>query len=191
MKRTILSIAVLSVLMILFFTGAALAAKPGTFTIDVRNTTGKPVEFNYRGEDGITHWVTLPAGVSQLTIAEGVYSYWADPPCGHVAGTFNLDAALKVLWVSCKADVPGVNLVKLGLSHCDYGIFQIGLYDHDWDGFVSWDKYSKYLKWKTYEIFAVNLKDIDDIISIWNSVESPFYFYGGCYDDSVEYFKPN
>ena len=72
MKNYLIKIALmLTVLVIALIPVTALASRPReAITIDVRNRTGAPVEFNYRGEDGITRWVTIPKGVSSLTLTD-------------------------------------------------------------------------------------------------------------------------
>lgn len=110
MKTKLLSLMIVVVLLISLLPIAVFAAAPVEYTIDVRNRTGAPVEFNYRGADGILHWVTVPEGVSSLTLMEGVYSYWVDPVCGHIAGEINLSQQRQILWITCDNAVPTVKL---------------------------------------------------------------------------------
>lgn len=110
MKKKIIGLMIL--VMLLSVTSTVFAAGPAEYTIDVRNRTGAPVELNYRGADGISHWVTVSEGVSSLTLTEGVYSYWADPKCGHIAGTMNLSQQRQILWISCDDAVPSMIVTK-------------------------------------------------------------------------------
>lgn len=110
MKTKLFPFLIVVVLLIAAFPASVFAAEQVEYTIDVRNRTGAPVELNYRGADGIIHWVTVPEGVSSLSLMEGVYSYWADPVCGHIAGDFNLSQQRQILWISCDDLVPSLEV---------------------------------------------------------------------------------
>ena len=107
MKKIVFTAMIIAALLI-GITGTVFAKVPAEYTIDVRNRTGAPVQFNYRGADGINHWATIPAGVTSLTLTQGVYAYWADPKCGHIAGNVNIDAQNKTLWIGCESAHPFV-----------------------------------------------------------------------------------
>ena len=82
---------------------AVFAKGEQSVELSVRNLTKQTIELAYKGADGVQHWAHVPAGISSLTLPEGVYSYWADPACGHVAGTINFNKANTHLWVQCGA----------------------------------------------------------------------------------------
>ena len=108
MKKGFVSTLLLAALLI-SITGSAFAAGPVEYTIDVRNHTGQPVEFNYTGADGVVHTTSIPAGVSKLTLLEGTYNYWAAPKCGSVAGSINLSQQHQTLWIDCEDAAPVVS----------------------------------------------------------------------------------
>lgn len=128
MKTKLLTILVLLTLLISLLPISVFAAAPGEFTIDVRNRTGSSVEFNYRGSDGILHWVSVPVGVSSLTLVEDVYSYWADPNCGHIAGNINVNQQRQILWITCGSTLPVVVLTRPHKANpCeDWGVYGVG-----------------------------------------------------------------
>ena len=141
------------VLSSLVLSGTAGAANAKQYTIDVRNRTGLPVELNYKTTDGILHMVTVPSGVSSLTLFQGVYQYWADPKCGHIAGTFNLTQQRQILWIQCDADIPSLELVKrhkvnhlraspyVFLPDCTGYAYQYNFYDWnaEWTGWAPYN----------------------------------------------------
>ena len=151
MKKIIFTAMIIAALLI-GITGTVFAKGPAEYTIDVRNRTGAPVQFNYRGADGINHWATIPAGVTSLTLTQGVYAYWADPKCGHIAGNVNIDAQNKTLWIGCESAHPFVvaTFIRKSSSCSDWGVFN----PHDgyffsetnWvEGSDAWDSWSSML----------------------------------------------
>lgn len=152
MKKLIFSVLLLAALL-LGATGPAYAAGPVEYTIDLRNHTGQPVEFNYTGADGITHTKTVEAGVTKFDIFEGTYSYWADPSCGHISGTINISQQRQVLWITCDSGeanvvvtktMPGTGVPSMLHASCDgvaafaYKVFD---WDYEWDSATAWLPY--------------------------------------------------
>lgn len=135
MKTKIVGILML-VVMLLSTTSVVFAAEVAEYTIDVRNRTGAAVELNYRGADGILRWVTIPEGVSSLTLNEGVYSYWASTSCGNIAGDMNVSQQRQILWVTCDEAVPALQILVPGIAGgCQY----YGWWDSDLQNYIDGD----------------------------------------------------
>ena len=105
MKRlsSILSVMmILSVLMALFPSGVALAAKdPGSVVLVIHNNTGGAVNFDLMEPNGGPHHeYKLEKGITKLTLDAGWHSYFAGMPCGDRAGSFNLNVG-KELYLTC------------------------------------------------------------------------------------------
>lgn len=122
MKKSIYLLLIVLVLLTSTFT-STLAKAPQELSISVHNRTGASVQFNYTGTDQIIHWATIPTGVSTLTLDQDVYQYWADPQCGHIAGSLNLDTSNKILWLTCDDATPAVFLTKPDASCPDQGFY--------------------------------------------------------------------
>ncbi len=161
MKKVIFTTLMIAFLLI-GTTGSVFAKGPAEFTIDVRNRTGTPVQFNYRGADGIDHWATIPVGVSSLTLAQGVYAYWADPKCGHIAGRVNVDTQNKTLLIGCESAHPLVVATFIRNDPCA-----------DWGIFLFSTQFFSYTNWTGTQ-------------ENWDDYADLFYFNGGiwgCYSD--------
>lgn len=180
MKRGFFTLLVLGALMV-GFTGSASAAKPGQFTIKVRNLTGEPVGFNYTNADGNISFATFPAGSSSLTLTEGKYSYWAVLNCGHTAGSFNLVQQSQTIWLKCDSTF-SVTLAKpaggraLGLPQtCAAGKLAYQVYD--WDS-----NYDTASFWKSYGVFCFDTSptELDSYeATIWIDGDTFWYEYHG------------
>ena len=97
-KRVFVFMALAALLVML--PGAALAGKAQLFDVTVRNRTGQPAEVKVIGADGVPHMFTAPVGVGNITLPEGVQSYWVSSSCGNSAGSWNLNVN-KTLWIDC------------------------------------------------------------------------------------------
>ena len=115
MKKMLFT-AVILVVLLTSLVGTVFAAGPVDFTIDVRNRTGAEVAFNYTGADGVHHTTSIPAGISKLTLTEGVYQYWASPSCGNIAGSINLTQQHQTLWIDCSGVKAAMKLTKPSLA---------------------------------------------------------------------------
>ena len=132
MKHKLTTLALVLALLAALIPSAAMAAKATEeITIDVRNHTGAPVELNYRGDDGVTRWTTVPTGVSSLTLPEGSYAYWADPKCGHIAGNVKLVNNKLTLWIICQDIQPALftsHVTAASPYSCsDWGVYFPGI----------------------------------------------------------------
>ncbi len=155
------------VLLALALPASVFAAAPGFFTYMVRNHSGQAVQFNYRGEDGVTHWVELPEGVSELRLAEGQTDYWADPACGHVAGSLNVDAPNKIVWVEC----PEKRVTLDNQFTC-----QIGFRKGPW--FYTYKMYGDVWKDQVFRLYGVEAKTFQDLVRAYRTYSGVQVFPG-------------
>ena len=100
MQKRLIVLIVLLALIIAALPVAALAGKAQEFEVTVRNRTDHPAEVKVIGTDGVPHMFTVPAGISYITLPEGVHNYWVGSACGHTAGTWNMNVD-KTLWIDC------------------------------------------------------------------------------------------
>ena len=92
---------VLSVVMALFPTGSAFAAKdPGTVVLIIHNITGANVNFDLVDPGGVHHQTVLPKGITEMSVAQGWHGFFAGLPCGNRSGEFNMNVG-KELYFSC------------------------------------------------------------------------------------------
>lgn len=113
---------------------SVFAAGPVEYTIDVRNRTGEAVELSYTGSDNITHFVKIGAGVTSLTINEGVYSYFASPKCGNIAGQMNISQQRQTLWISCDDANPSLSVTKTNKKSASCDPTSLTIYDDQTSG---------------------------------------------------------
>ena len=91
---------ILAVMAALFPSGPAFAAKdPGSITLIIHNRTGKPINFDLTGPNGIHNLSTLGTGVTTLTLDQGWYSFFAGLKCGNRSGKFNLNVSKELTFV--------------------------------------------------------------------------------------------
>ena len=183
MKKVFLTLLIVATLM-LSVTITAFAAGPVEYTIDVRNRTGQSVEFNYTTSDGNIHTTTIPAGVNKITLPEGIYSFWADPKCGHIAGAMNLNQSNQILWVSCESEKPVTALGKPNHSSGSTGASGMAIYQDctghgayayevlDWD--FEWESATA---WKTYGYFCFDTPAVEN-----DTYPASVWFNGVNYD---------
>ena len=100
MQKRLIVLIVLLALIIAALPVEALAGKAQEFEVTVRNRTDHPAEVKVIGTDGVPHMFTVPAGISYITLPEGVHNYWVGSACGHTAGTWNMNVN-KTLWIDC------------------------------------------------------------------------------------------
>jgi len=82
-------------------TGSAFAKKdPGTINLNIHNRTGKLVNFELVGPDGVHKQYVLPTGLTVMSLSQGWYDYFASLPCGNRSGEFNLNVS-KELYLTC------------------------------------------------------------------------------------------
>ena len=177
MNKTLFTLLTLALLLI-SITGSALAAGPSEFTIDVRNHTGAPVEFNYTGADGVHHTTTIPAGVTSLTLMEGVYNFWADPSCGHVAGSININQQRQILMIDCgAAQTVGLGYIKPKSGVVFYQCLNGGSGPYEYN-FYDWN--DNYDDWGVYGTFCYAVAPTDgdgEFSNIWGDGETYWYQY--------------
>jgi hypothetical protein len=153
------------------------AAKPAMFDVNVRNRTGEALQFNYRGADGILHWAMIPAGVTVLTMDEDLYTYWADPVCGHIAGRLNLDATNKTLWIDCSVKKPVVWLERSSVT-CLLGLWKN--YQINGGTFYSWAEYGDYWIAQAWDNYQEVVRTPQELILVLDE-HTPGRFLLGCY----------
>lgn len=112
MKTKLFSLLIIVMLLVTAIPASVFAAAPQDLTLHVRNRTGVAVELNLQDANGNISFYTVAEGVSEMTLTEGVYSYWADLPCGHIAGTWNVNV-VKTLFLSCDNAMPTVYLTRI------------------------------------------------------------------------------
>lgn len=98
-KKVIYLLVVLS-LLLAALPSAVFAATAQEFEVTVYNRTGHPAEVKVTDADGVPHMFTAPAGISSITLPEGMHSYWVSSACGNSAGRWNLNVDKK-LWIDC------------------------------------------------------------------------------------------
>ena len=122
-KRKLIVLALVCALIVGALPMAAFAAKAQEFDVTVRNRTGQPAEVKVIGADGVPHMFTAPVGVSNITLPEGVQSYWVSSSCGNSAGSWNLNVN-KTLWIDCTPLGNAAWVAKPALKACsDTGLF--------------------------------------------------------------------
>ena len=87
------------------------AAQPQEVDVNVRNRTGGTVEVSLTDESGNIQFFSFEEGVSELTLTEGRYQFWASMPCGNLAGTWNVNIS-KTLFLSCDEAGPSAELTR-------------------------------------------------------------------------------
>jgi len=121
---------------------AAFAAAPAELTVKVKNNTGGVVTGKAEDSSGNLYWLDLPAGVSEITMTEGVYTTYLVTNCGTQYGTWNLNVT-KVLEIECQNGSPDVSLYKQCpdnlYGHYWYAHVQEGLSNSWWFFFAAWD----------------------------------------------------
>ena len=97
-------------------------------TISVRNRTGSELNVNFKSSQGAVLWLTIPNGVSTITLPHGFSDYWADSACGHLAGHINVDTPNKTLWLSCDQSALKISLLPNDPSRkakpCEAGYYE-------------------------------------------------------------------
>lgn len=115
------------------------AAQPQEVSWFVRNRTGGSVEVSLTDEFGNLQFFTFEEGVSEISLMEGKYQFWASMECGNLAGTWNVNLS-KILYLSCDQALPFAELnrrTQNALPICTTG--EGGLYVPFYGDFFSKD----------------------------------------------------
>ena len=129
------TLVMLVLLATLALVGTAGAGAPASLTVIVRNSSGGEASLRLTDADGNNHFFTVPAGASELTLTEGIYTYYAIMPCGNTAGTFNINVA-KVLYLSCQGSMPMASVQRNGVVCENFGVWDYD-FQENLDGFYS------------------------------------------------------
>jgi hypothetical protein len=184
MKNKALSILVLLALLLALFPTSAFASAPAPVKVDVRNQTGGTVSLSLTlsGED--PNFKTIEEGVTNFSIEDGVYNYYAITPCGNQSGLWNINVA-KTLYITCKSVMPALALSK------DSTGCEMGLYEY-WSGhpggvaFFGWNAWGSQLANETYDLWQIVVSSPQEVASVWNA--HGYVNYGvGCYDKTSHY----
>ena len=156
--------------------GIAQAGGHADITVWVRNQTGGDLSLSLTNSEGAVSFFTLPAGVSELELVEGKYTYYASGLCGAQSGVWNLPTN-RTLHIGCVNGVMDMSVVKKCVS---------GLYIYHDNGdtpplFIPWDGYGKPLAglapWLNQQEFT------DYWLMEWFLYTS---YDWGCYNETTE-----
>lgn len=100
---------------------SVFAAAPKEVTLNIRNSSGTPVELSLVNASGSTQFFTIEPGVSALTLTEGVYTFWLSLPSGNYSGRWNVNVT-KTLFIS-KTGALGLVKMKEGKPSCGIGVY--------------------------------------------------------------------
>ena len=135
MKNKFLMAMCIVALLALVLPGAAFGKGPAEIKVWIRNVTGGEVAMSLTGSDGNIMYLTLVNDMTQVTIKEGNYDFYAQTRCGATAGTWNLEPGGKYI-LRCIDDQVAVERPGQCGEHGWY-VYDGGYY------FLSWENWGE------------------------------------------------
>ena len=127
MKRVLRTIILLALLVSLV-PATALAKGPTESTIKVYNRTGADVDVTLTSDIRASIFEHFGTGVSEVTLPEGRYHFYASTQCGGIGGEINLTVSRELVF-EC-GDGPSAHF-KTKEYGCVYGIWLRNYYAYD------------------------------------------------------------
>ena len=154
---------------------AAQAGGHADITVWVRNQTGGDLSLSLTNSAGAVSFYTLPAGVTELELVEGKYTYYASGLCGAQSGVWNLPTT-RTLHIGCVNGTMEMDVVK----QCVHGLYIYHKNEAD-PLFIPWDGYGKPLAG------IAPWLDQDGFTEFWLLEWFLYSDYSwGCYNDVTE-----
>ena len=118
MRTKLLLLILIVSLLAALLPAAALAAAPAEIKVFVRNNTAAVANLKLVDSAGNPIYIDLEPGLSEFSLEEGQYAWYASTICGANAGNWNMNTT-KTLYLECKED--GSPVVQYG--KCQYILY--------------------------------------------------------------------